>query len=464
MIKTLPTSSRLKPIAFAVAALFSNHTFAAENFYPVGANWGYGDASTKNTIFSVSVNPAMVGSNLYKENNYGIGITGGVLITQQGADQVIDQYKNKVEPILQEMDNNNGNALNLAQDLQTELNNLVLTSRDSFRTNFAATTSIPLQIAHSSFGAIGLEISAYAEGQERLLSSNKPVALDTQYLLANPNATTNDIINNGLILQTALYTKTAQFAEAALTYAYQFYAHPYLAVRNMQLTGALRVKYMQAKLRKNINSLAQLLTSDNDVGQQVADDIQETLGSGEAETQIGVDLGFMLNHRYGLLGLTVYNINSPTFTYNTLGVGTDIQAQTEQFYSDQIALKETVTLDPQAKLTAAVHTSGKQLMLSGSIDLNEANNLLNNPYQWASVALSYSSSISDAWWYMFVPDIRLSYRTNLADSEQSYITTGLTFGVLNIDITFSDLDSLQNVSEDNIPKGLGLQAGLELQF
>ena len=150
-----------------------------------------------------------------------------------------------------------------------------------------------------------------------------------------------------------------------------------------------------------------------------------------------------------------------------MGIGTDDQAYIERFYASQVNLKEKVELKPQFKLEGAIHTQNKHWVLAASYDLNESVDLLNSPYQWATVSASYSSSaMGDAWWYIFIPDIRIGYRANLTGDQQSLITPGFSWGPLNLDIgfqKFSDLDP-SSFNEDNIPEGFAFNFGLELQF
>jgi len=452
---------KLKTLAALIAIGITAQSQAASNIYPVGSNLGYGDASNKNTIFQISANPAWVSSNLQNTNDYGVGITFGGTIQQKGADKVINDYKNNVDPILQKMNNNSsgtGQALTLAEDIKRVVNNLVLSTRDNFHIQATGAFSLPLQISHNSFGGIGLEISGLAQGREQLLSSNRPIDIDTNYLLTNLGATTQDIVDNGLIIQSAFYIKTALYNEAALTYGNLLYENE-LGV----LSIGLRAKLMQAKLRKSIIDLGKLLKSGNSAGQQAFDDIRNTLGGGNFESAVGVDIGASWINPHWQVGLQVQNLNTPTLNYNVLGVGTSDQAYIEQFYASQISLQEKVKLKPQTKIEGAIYTENKHWVLAASYDFNESVDLLNNPYQWATISASYSSSASgDSWWYALIPDVRIGYRANMTGDNQRFITPGLSWGPLNLDIAFQSFNF--NFGPDNIPEGFAFNLGLELQF
>jgi hypothetical protein len=458
---------KFKQLTLAIsAALLANGAMAASNIMPVGSNLGYGDAGNINSVFAIANNPAWVSANLQNENNYGLGLSAGLLVKQNAFSDLYNQYQDNVDPILKKMDENANSGQNqsvaLATDLKTQVNNLVLDVRDKFYTQFNGNFSLPIQISHNTFGGIGMELSGLAQGRERLLSSNRPVEIDANYLLQNPNASRDDIVNNGLIIQSALYTKTAQYAEGALTYGNQFYENEYGT-----LSVGIRAKFMQAKLRKVINDLGTYLKSNDDVGAQISDDISNTLEEGDFENAVGFDIGVMWLNPNWKAGFTLLNVNSPSFNYNTLGVGpiTDNQANVERFYAGQIDLSEKVELKIQGRLEGAIYTKDNHWTLAGSIDTNESNDLLNNPYQWATVSASYATAATlDEWWYALVPDFRIGYRANLTGDERTYITPGFTWGPVNLDIAFHSFEDFSKTSEDDLPEGFAVNLGLELYF
>ena len=141
---------------------------AASNAIPVGPNLGYGDASNNHTIFSITANPAWIGGNLHEENNYGFGIAGATRIKQNDYNELNTQFKNDVKPLLRAFDNNAQSALLKAEDIKSNLNNLIRNTRDKFYSQQDFAVSAPVAIAHNSLGGFGIEVSGNIIGREQI--------------------------------------------------------------------------------------------------------------------------------------------------------------------------------------------------------------------------------------------------------------------------------------------------------
>lgn len=458
---------KLQKLSLITAIILAGTSSAnsASNAVPVGSNLGYGAASNAHTIFSISANPAWVSGNLHEDNNYGFGITAGIRIKQSNLSELYTNYTNDVEPLVEAFDTGNTDSFDKANDLKVAMNNLILDVRDNFYLQADANFSLPILIANSSFGGIGIELSGVGTARSKLLSSNKPIDLDTSYLLSNPDATSDEIIENGLIVQAALYAKTATVVEAALTYGNQFFQN-----QHGQLSVGLRAKYMQAKLVKSINSLDKYLTASSDgdgLDQQMADDFEQHSNAEDTETAFGVDLGVQWLAENYMVGLSVINVNSPSFNYNELGLTNDAQGNVEKFYTNQISLVENVTLDPQARLEGTVYSENRHWSFGASYDLNATSDLVGEEYQWATASVSYASSASSGWLAYIVPDVRLGYRANQAGDARSYITPGFTWGFLNIDLGFADFADIGKAASgdpEDMPEAFMANIGVEFVF
>ena len=447
---------KLTKLSILTALVLSSPSFvyAASNAVPIGSNLGYGAASNNNTLFSMSNNPAWVSGNLHEENNYGFGLTVGAGVKQAGIDELSNTFDDKVSPILDNMGGGGLSALANATQLQTEMNSLILDIRDNFYLQADLNFSLPVLIARNAIGGLGFEISGLGSVRTEILSSDSPFALNNTYLLANPTASSSDIIDNGLIIQSALYTKTALATEAAITYGNQFYQDQY-----GQLSVGIRAKLMQAKLFKSVISFADFLKNDGEIDTDTE--------ASDSASNIGLDIGVQWFAENYMAGLTIMNLNSPSFDYNQLGkIGTTPeeiqQGLIENFYSNQIDLNETVTLSPQARLEGTLFSESRNWSLGGSLDLNPANDYVNQQYQWATISAAYATQGGSSWIYYLIPDLRLGYRKNLVGDEISYITPGLSWGPLNLDLGFTSLDDLSGGSDT--PDGIMLNLGLEVHF
>jgi len=458
---------KLHKLSLATALILAGTTSAnaASNAVPVGSNLGYGSASNNHTIFSVSANPAWVSGNLHQNNNYGFGLTAGIRIKQSSLSALYTDYTDNVEPLIDKFGSNSSDSFEQANDLKIAMNNLILDVRDNFYLQADGNFSLPILIANNGFGAIGIELSGIGTARAKLLSTNKPIDLDTTYLLAHPNATSDEIIENGLIVQAALYAKTATVNEAALTYGNQFYQNQY-----GQLSVGVRAKYMQAKLVKSINSLDKYLKSSSDgdgFDNQLSDDFEQHSDLSDTETAFGVDLGVQWLAENYMVGLSVMNINSPSFKYNELGLSNDAQGNVEKFYTNQVTLAEEVTLDPQARLEGTLYSENRDWSFAVSYDLNATLDLVGQEYQWASASVSYASDASSGWLSYIIPDVRLGYRANQAGDTRSYITPGLTWGFLNIDLglaDFGDIGKAASGDPEDLPEAFMANIGVEFMF
>lgn len=437
-----------------------------------GSNLGYGAASNNHTIFSSSANPAWIGGNLHVENNFGMGITGGFRFQQQGFGELNDQYVNNIKPILNNFESGSQSAVVQATELEQSLVTMLTKVRDDFSFQLDAQANMPLVFTHNKLGGFGVEMSFATSGTGALLSDDRPVTFDPSQLVATGNGGTTftdiDLVN-ALDVKTAIYLKTAVSTEVALTYGDEFYQN-----ENGHLAVGFRAKMIQASLVKSVNSFKKYLNQTaNNQDITIADDLSNHSDLNETENAFGLDIGAQWFAENWMAGLAVQNINSPTFNFNELGVGNTNQAYTEKYFSDQYALKETVELTPQARIEAAYYSKNRHWTLAGSADLNDAPNLLNKLQQWASVSAAYATDSSgDAWYYALVPDVRISYHSNLAGDKRHFYAPGFSWGPLNLDVAFeefSDLSKLGNLSSAtdetiDLPKMVQVNLGLEFYF
>lgn len=445
---------KLKKLSLAtLIALFGSNAMAASNAVPVGPNLGYGDASNKNTIFATTGNPAWVGANLHRENNYGLGLTGGVSVKQKEFNQLIGQYNTNVKPILE-----SGDPTRVLNNLEGALNPLILNTRDNFYLQADINASLPIAISNSSFGGIGFEVSGSSSVRAKVLSTDTPITIG-----AGPDA--NTIVKTSVV-DAAFYLKTAVMTEMALTYANNFYSN-----KSGHLVIGAKVKYMEAKLVKSVNGLKPYLEDSingKDIGDRLNDDFKAHQDFEKSENQFGLDLGTQWVSDNWMAGLTVMNVNSPKFNY-TQSAASRLEALK---YANQHKMNESVTLTPQGRIEAALFSENRNWTLGTSVDTNTAVDLMNNDYQWATFSASYASSSGDSWWAALVPDVRIGYRKNLVGDENGYITPGFTWGPLNLDLGFSsfeDLGKIANIGSLNdknpdAPEAFMANIGLEFYF
>jgi hypothetical protein len=107
---------------------------------------------------------------------------------------------------------------------------------------------------------------------------------------------------------------------------------------------------------------------------------------------------------------------------------------------------------------AAVSTKGKQVTLGMSYDTNAVKDAVGDEYQWAVASVSYYGDSH------FVPGLRAGYRQNLAGTELSYATFGLTvLKRLNIDLGVA-LETVEDEDGDEMPRSAYFSIGYDTAF
>ncbi|WOD06424.1 conjugal transfer protein TraF [Marinomonas sp. GJ51-6] len=157
-------------------------------------------------------------------------------------------------------------------------------------------------------------------------------------------------------------------------------------------------------------------------------------------TGISLDLGALLVRRNFQLGMTLSNVNEPTFKYEEIGncsglTGADLtncNAAVSFASSGDIDLNETYKMEAQMTIDAAIKSKDQHISLGGSYDVNPIKDPLGDEYQWSVVSLSFFSD------YLLIPGIRAGIRQNLVGNELTYYTAGMTLSRrLDIDLAYA---------------------------
>ncbi|MDT8335566.1 MAG: conjugal transfer protein TraF, partial [Desulfurivibrionaceae bacterium] len=179
-----------------------------------------------------------------------------------------------------------------------------------------------------------------------------------------------------------------------------------------------------------------------------------------SESNFGVDLGLLWHSDFYQVGATIYNINEPSFDYPDMNKYLDetaLKAARALEAQGRLQLKQEVTLTRHAVLEAAAFALERQLLIQGSIALNEAENLIGDEHQYATLSFGY---FTDSW---FIPGIRVGYRKDLAGTELSTASLGLTlFGTMNIDASVGLEES--SYDDEDYPRYLAFAIGFEEKF
>ena len=173
----------------------------------------------------------------------------------------------------------------------------------------------------------------------------------------------------------------------------------------------------------------------------------------ESDTRVSFDVGVLWvgdNHQ---LGAQLTSLNEPEFQFPDVNL--------EPFRDDGIIQRiqrdRTYTMKRQLRLEASLYSNDRRWSGHIGVDANSAADPLGNDYQWLTVSAGYETR--NQW----IPGLRLGYRQNLAGTEKTYASLGMTvFKYINLDIS-SALD-VTRIDGKKLPEGLMASIGFQVSW
>jgi hypothetical protein len=463
----------MKRLAIAVAlAVSAGSAYATPVYHPPGPNLTYGDVSNGQTIMSDITNPAAGAAVIKKNGNqYRFGVLSSVGVGAEFGE--VDDLYNNIEAQADAFDVSGVN-LNDPSQIAASINTQVGTVNEiladvedrGYAKAFvsAHVPVMPLVVAHKAFGgSIVLDINGSVTSKVYGLHdsidvdaaalqtaiendptlgtyTDQDVTINYNYDPVTPaNSTATLVIDN----DSSVVAKAAYTAEVALGYS-----RPVFNSDTGTLYAGLRGRYYQVGLTRKAIRLSNL----DNVEQELDNISDEDL---ETSTAIGVDAGVLWVEEHYRVGATLTNINEPSFKYPTFD--TTPFNNPNGIVATTIAADDTYTMESQLKLEAALYSANQNWVLSAAMDANPVMDPMGDEYQWATASAAYAT---DSW---LIPGLRMGYRKNLAGSELSYATAGLTlFKVLNLDVAYG-LESV-TIDGETVPRSLMANLGLEVTF
>jgi hypothetical protein len=422
----------------AAAALLcgSGSALAAPAFQPSGPNLTYGDISNRQTIMGNITNPAAgaVGRE-NGERSFGFGLLSSVGVGYEVGP--VGDLADRVDQLADDLDRDNLTFQD-AVEIKNDFDQFLIDAGADGYIRAQAAAHIPLMPLYFTGdwmnGAIVIDANVSGQGQGSVIDAP---------LQFNP-------VSQQVETSSAVYIKGAVQQEASLGYSTQLWQQPVGGA----LYAGLRLRYLRLGLRKTLVGMEQL---EDDAATTIEEEAQKQL---DYQTNFGLDAGLLWVADNYRLGLTFMNLNEPAFDYEAVGqncAAGDDACFLAQAHSDEIALKETHTKDRQAKLEATVYSDSRNFFLAGAVDSNPVRGPVGNEIQWATASTGYATN---SWW---IPGIRVGYRKNLAGTQLSMVTAGLTlFKTINVDAAYG-LESTQYDGQ-SIPRTAMVNVGLELSF
>jgi hypothetical protein len=261
---------------------------------------------------------------------------------------------------------------------------------------------------------------------------------------------TTNIVKNELETDTSFQAKTATDLKIGLGYSQSIWENS----RGM-LIGGVKANLHDISMGRALVSLSDKSdNADDAISDAISDDAVSSTG-------VGIDLGAVWVAKNYQVGITLANINEPEFDgapINQSCATESCAAAGRLINKGKLTASEDYVMEMQSTVDLAVSTQGKQVTLGMSYDGNEVKDAVGDEYQWAAASLSYYGDSH------FLPGIRVGYRQNMAGTELSYGTFGLTIlKRLNIDLAVA-LETVEDEDGDELPRSAYFSIGYDTAF
>ncbi len=173
----------------------------------------------------------------------------------------------------------------------------------------------------------------------------------------------------------------------------------------------------------------------------------------ERDSNFGFDIGALWVGENYQLGASLTNVNEPSFDYPDLDT---------TFYRDGSIIEfllndKTYMMERQLKLEGSWFSPARRWTANVGLDANAVVDPVGDDFQWATVSGGFQP---DNRW---LQSLRMGYRRNLAGTEKTYVSAGITaFRYFNFDLATS-LNTV-SISGDKLPEGVILSLGFQFTF
>ncbi len=166
-----------------------------------------------------------------------------------------------------------------------------------------------------------------------------------------------------------------------------------------------------------------------------------------------IDLGLVWATSHYQLGATLLNLTESTYKFPELD---ERRYQSTEILS-QLDHHEQFTMERQLRLEGSLYTQQRNWNLGMDLEVNAIEDPMGDEYQWLNLIGGYSSS---SWW---LPSARLGLSKNLAGTELTYLSAGITLArYINLDIA-STFDSVK-ISNSELMRGLSVRLGFQFAY
>jgi hypothetical protein len=371
-----------------------------------------------------------------------------------------------------------GDVLSGVNDLESTFDENIELLANSFYIKPGLLVSAPLtpfNISIGRFGALSVSASSLTQARASILHGPISFDIDAQSIIDSNDADEELDPLDSMRTTSSIYFKQAQVFNADVAWSQPIPSIQFLDRHGIDAVGGLRATLIGYNLQKQLYPLKDLArqASDDagDLTESVTDDVMA--GFSSFNFNVSLDAGVTLQRDETVVGLTLYNLNSPELTYQTLGGDcasiVDSSDQEECFHAEyfasvgDIALEESHRLTPRLTLDASQSFFDNQIAIAGVVDLLKKNDLFGEQSQNLNIGLLLQPK---AWYW---PRLRLGVGKDFVDLDPTQLGLGLSFfNFLQIDTQMTtvlgDLFSDDLTEQGNALRSASVAASINLAF
>ncbi|MEP3351239.1 MAG: conjugal transfer protein TraF [Marinomonas sp.] len=422
----------MKKLILMSTTLLSSAVMAAMPVnHPVGSSFTLSSSPNQRSLSTALGNPAAPFLMVNEQDNdsFRFGILGPLGVGVEFGD--VSDLEDQVENLEDILDTDYGSDTTAGDAAADDANEILAEIGDSAYVKTSVSMQVPLMpviYKTKNNGAFILDASISGSLKASLLAG------EVEY----------DSSDEDFETDTSLYAQTVTDLNIGLGYSQSVWENSH-----GMLVGGVKANLHQISLGRALAVLDDASDDDDyDAGDEISDGLSDDSVS---STGLGFDLGLIWVSHYYQAGVTFANINEPEFD----GVSIDASGAPEGY---DISANDTYIMEMQTTIDAAVTTPGKQVTLGFSYDVNPVEDAVGDEYQWAAASLSYYGDSH------FLPGLRLGLRQNMAGSELSYASAGLTLlKRLNLDLAVA-LDTVEDEDGEETPRSFFFSLGYSTAF
>ncbi len=439
---------------FASAALLymaSVSVFAVTSMATPGTLSTLGNSTIGHYLLSITHNPAACSQALQPNDHFRMGYLnslGGAIEIGQ-----VNNFEMDINDLVDLLENTTI-TLEAANGLQNQFNRVLanLNENGYLKASVDATIpGLPIVVHQDTWqGSLCIEGVLAAQAKASVLYES----------LTFSTRSVNNRVEVDFATNSSLLLKSSQLTQLGFDYALPIYQREDGNTHGRLFAGT-RLNFYSMQLARQVVLFESF--QDADVADVIGDEYDQNR---QSNNNVGIDLGLSWVGKKYQLGLTLANINAPSFDYGDFSLNCDqlgtaiarsnCRAVSNFVVNRQVSQHESYVMDVLGTLDASYWLMPRWA-LAVSYDLMDYNDPIGDALQWATVATAYAPMSR---WF---PAWRLGCRKNLVGESLASVNAGATFfGVFNLDLMYG-LDSAV-VDGDEVPRTAGLHIGFEQKF